>query len=522
MIKKTYVLITETLSQNVKLDHILAIFFSLLLCFKLSSYAISLFPTLGSKAVIFSKDNDAGRAIQTAELSRWYNSNHFAPYGNLYFRLAHTFAKLGPQLTDPDWSSKENEERTHHFALLMVSLFSLTLLCWFLVKNLTPILWQSIGLTNVLLYLALQDAVWSRLILKAHPDHLLMLTIAVASASLLRYTRSRSQQDFVMAALLWGLATAVKRSTVLFAFSFVFIFFVEGLNRTQFKKGLNFLGLMLIAYFAVGFPQNFSIYKHVKFMLGESHNSRPPTLESIIEYLHLFFDQTKYLILAFISVHIFLGVRSNLVNWKFAVFTALAIVMTLSSRMVTVHYHHPMPAIACLLVFAMYLVKAMPVINFKFKKFIAFLLLLPALYFTRQIPSSFAEEAKATLECRTEILSLMEKIKNLQSKENLKLGRDPFFPFDSNKDNSFQYWGASMQDLDRDNIGLLGIMRSFGSQFLEEGPKYNMYERAANWHDKQILYRAVLETDSFITPKGNTYIKIHEDKCGYMLWKRNT
>ena len=65
-----------------------------------------LYETRATKGMVFSKDNDAGRGIQTATLTRWWNSNHFAPYGNLYFRVAHTIAKISPSVPPVGYDEK--------------------------------------------------------------------------------------------------------------------------------------------------------------------------------------------------------------------------------------------------------------------------------------------------------------------------------------------------------------------------------------------------------------------------------
>jgi hypothetical protein len=69
-----------------------------------------LYQKVGTRAEIFLVDNDASRAIETATKSDWYRSNHFAPYGNFYFREAHTLAQLTAPLTYENLSSKEKNE----------------------------------------------------------------------------------------------------------------------------------------------------------------------------------------------------------------------------------------------------------------------------------------------------------------------------------------------------------------------------------------------------------------------------
>lgn len=41
--------------------------------------SLKLYETRAPKGIVYTSDNDVGRAIQTAGLTRWYNSNHFSP-----------------------------------------------------------------------------------------------------------------------------------------------------------------------------------------------------------------------------------------------------------------------------------------------------------------------------------------------------------------------------------------------------------------------------------------------------------
>lgn len=82
-------------------------------------------------------------------------------------------------------------------------------------------------------------------------------------------------------------------------------------------------------------------------------------------------------------------------------------------------------------------------------------------------------------------MKLLSMVKEKQI-DGKKLGREPFFPFDSSKGQlNKQFWGASMQDLDAHDISLFGTRRSFAAQFTLPAPLYNMYDKALNWEDKK-------------------------------------
>src|SRR5690606_6002457 len=99
------------------LRHFQLILAMVILLTTLFNHVALLSETAASKGVVFSKDNDAGRGIENAIITRWWNSNHFAPYGNLYFRLAHTIAVFSPDPHEPELNATELTEIKHHFAL---------------------------------------------------------------------------------------------------------------------------------------------------------------------------------------------------------------------------------------------------------------------------------------------------------------------------------------------------------------------------------------------------------------------
>lgn len=491
-----------------------------LLLATLISIAFELRLTSAPKGVIYATDNDAGRAIQTAGLTRWYKSNHFAPYGNLYFRLAHTIASFSPDVNEAERTPEERSDVKHHFALVLTSLFALTSFCIFLAFLLTGSWPWSLILGNVLLHLGLHDTTWVYFLFRAHPDHLLMLAVGFSMYFTLRYTKTQSHRDFVIAGLLWGIATAVKTATILFIPSFLYLFLSEGLNKESARKGLRFVGFMLLAYLIVGFPQNFGFYKHIKFLLSESQNSRSANWDSIQLYAQLIFDQSKYLLLAFIPMHLFFGKQEKLLNQKFLIFVGIALLVLFSRRMVVPQTHHPMPFVAMLFITGIFALKLIPPLHLKYQSVAKIILVLSALYLLRDLPSAMAEQKAYQLSCRPETETLLMMVKDFQKDGISRLVREPYFPFDSSRNLDRQYWGTSMEDLDREEASLFGTKRSFGEQFVLEGPQYNMNEKANNWSDKQILYKMVLSEDSFVTPKGARFEKIHEDKCGFMLWKK--
>lgn len=491
--------------------------------FLLASFLINvgsiLYTTKAPRAVVAGTDNDAGHGIQTVMLTRWYNSNHFGPYGNLYYRFAHTLAKITPVPTYEDFGAVEADEMTHHFAMMVTNLLCLASLCWFLSCLTLQGTVNRLLVTNLLLHLSLYDPTWVYYVFRAHPDHLLMLFTMISSYFTLKYMSSNQRRDFILAALMWGVATAVKRSTVLFIPSFLFMFLYRDFSKNGFKKGFEFIGYMLLSYLVVGFPQNFGFYKHLSFMLGETRNSRSANLDSIIEYLNFIFSQMRYLVVGILAFHLLAGKREKVINWKFIVFSLIAIVSFLSSRMITPHQHHVMPLVGLLFITLLYVIKLIPSFSFKNQKVVVFGIALLSLFAFSELPNEVHEQQKYQFKCRKENFAILKMVKEFQKNEDVKLGRDPYFPFISaNKHITKQYWGANLRRLDEEKIQLYGTRESFGRRFLVDSPhKLNPEELALHLENRE-FYQLVFNETAFTTPNGRKFHKIYEDSCGYSMW----
>jgi len=164
--------------------------------------------------------------------------------------------------------------------------------------------------------------------------------------------------------------------------------------------------------------------------------------------------------------------------------------------------------------------KMLPPLKFKYKGLALFIVSITALYFLRNFPPAVIHQVEYQLICRPEAAAMLKHVKQRQRNGQVMLVREPYFPFDSSNNLSKQMWGASLQDLDHHKAELFGTKRSFGEQFVLEGPQYNMNEKALNWSDKQIFYKMVLNEETFTTPAGSTFKKVLEDKCGLMLWEK--
>lgn len=504
------------------------VFGLVLLLSLVSNVAVMLHRTAAPHAIVYTQSNDAGRAIKTAMETRWYNSNHFAPYGNLYFRFAHTLAKLTPastfvSKTSERFTSKEKEEVIHHYALMLTSLLSLTAMGLFLAFIVSRNWSTSFYLAAAFVHLGTFDPTWVNYLYTAHPDHLLMVMVTIASYFLLRFTSTSSRSDFVIAALLWGVATAVKRSTILFIPGFLFIFLSSGLRKESVMTGIKFAGYMLLAYLVVGFPQNFGFYKHTKFLLHESHNSQWATLASIRDYLELLWSQTRFLLPLLIGAHFIFPEHDRSLNFRFIGFVAIGFFFLLAKQMMSVHDHHVMPYAGILFVTVIFTLKRLPSWQLPYQRTILFVTIAILMFATPQPSPTLSTGQHAQLSCREEAFALLDLIKGEQGLHGLVLAKDPYFPFDSSKPElNTTFWGTMLKDVDNQAIGLYGAKRGFANQYLSPPAEFLLPDRKATWNTIGDFYRTALDRPEFTTPSGLVFKKIYEDTCGLILWKRTS
>lgn len=488
----------------------------------LINISVLLHETRATKGMVYAKDNDAGRGIQTATLTRWWNSNHFAPYGNLYFRFAHTLAKLTPSTVEEKRHPQERDEMENHFALLVTSLLSLAALSYFLAYLLTESFGKAFWVSVILMRLGLLDSTWVEFLFRVHPEHTLMLFCAISTYFTMKYTNSNSRRDFILAAFFWGITTAVKRSTVLFIPSFLYLFLSEGFNKKSVQKGFAFAGFMLLAYLVVGFPQNFGFYKHMKFMYIETHNSIPATLESVTDYLRLIFKQSIWIWVALLGVHLFFGKQEKMLNKRFSLFVGIALVIVLSRNVFTAHNHHIMPHVAVFFVFALYLIKYIPPLKFNGAPIVFPVLMMVSFFLVKDSYRALNDGKENQLTCRPEIISIIKLVESYQS-QSKRLVRDPYFPFSATYPGmTKQIWGNSGADLDKENATLWGTHRGFLTNLKTKAYRPFIYTdlQLSEWNDKLAFAELALTNKLLKTPSGKFYELILEDSCQYMVWKR--
>ena len=232
-----------------------------------------------SRAVIKAIDDDAANAIDVAQRSRWVTDNGFMSYGPLYFRLSSTLTSfLSPILEPGELTPEEGRTKTEHLGLMLTSEVALATLAFFLAYLITQQLWLTFILATAFEWAFLRSPSWRYLFVKAHPDMVLALVVAIAATLTLRLWRAPRNDHLLRGtAWAWGAAFATKFS-VLMTMPFVFVpLLITQAPRERVRRALTFFTHILIAYFVIGFPQNFNLPRTLRFLKSQAEYSLPET-----------------------------------------------------------------------------------------------------------------------------------------------------------------------------------------------------------------------------------------------------
>lgn len=489
--------------------------FSLMIsAYLLINLAIPLYETATHKGYVFATDNDGGRAIETSMATRWYNSNHFAPYGNLYYRFSHTLAEIVP-LENGNLTPLEAKSKNHHFALKVISLFSLFGLGLF-------IGWTLFGTTYVIplfasffMLVSLKMPMWSEWVFRPHPEHLLNYFTAIAVFIFARFlTRKDNVRLFILSAFAWGLAMAVKRSTSMFIPGILIVLLFPW-SKKNLHFTMKYVGYMLFAYLLVGFPQNFGFYKHIKFLLYESSLHSMGDLESITKNLQIVAGQLYYLLPVVIASALFSSNRERIFSWKFLGMLALSFVPILMRKMSFVGDHHTIPlAIGTMLVILIFLLHYLP---WRINSNVALaILLIIGIKFTGISPEYVKWKHKQT-ECLDSFDHITRVLATKVSTNNLFV-KEAYFPSNEKIDKfTTSFWGLDWSKVTH-NVTSFGTRVFTYSTFLEKTSKYEYGKTAENWDAKHQFYTDIKDKSSITSPSGITYNKVYTGNCGHELW----
>jgi hypothetical protein len=468
------------------------------------------------KSIVYALDNDAGRAISTAEKTRWWNSNGFAPYGPLYFRIAHTVASFVPYAGPDEYNEVVKSERIHQLALQLASLCALYGWAFLLSSILVPVLWQRL-LLSTLMVSALTNSFWASMVMRAHPDMTLALTVGLATYATARWIYEDKSELEKWAALAWGVAVGTKAVVILFTPALVFLFFPW--NKLKLIQGLKFLGWMLLGYTLIGFPQSLSYGKVLNFLLGESAVSMPSDRETVLMWLNLMKSQIFLPFVLGVFVIITTSNKGLLLEKKKAfrlfIFCLIPILILLTRKQAYNPDHFTMPFFSCFLVGGLFILRRMTLQNRR-PYFLAAFLLVPT------VPGTFQNFFNKTQVCKPEAREFAAHLEDLQKNQKL-IAHDPYVPVSSvYQDFSKLIWGMRWSDLTPLKADALGLNRNFYHRYFEAPPPHLWPKEAEEWPTRKEFYQAFADHSEVMGPDGISWKKTYENSCGMELWLRKT
>lgn len=478
--------------------------------------AIPLYETATHKGYVFATDNDGGRAVETSMTTRWYNSNHFAAYGNLYYRFSHSIADLVSTEKPEGLTENEAKSKTHNFTLKLISLFALFSMGLF-------IGWTLFGGSYVIpLYatffvlITTQMTMWSEWIFRPHPDTLLNFFAAPAVIYFAKFLKNKENgRLLIISAFCWGLAMAVKRSTSIFIPGILIVLLIPW-NKENLKLTVKYVGYMLLAYLVVGFPQNFGFYKHIKFLLWESSQHSLGDFGSISRNFEIVGRQLLLLLPLILISAAFSQNKEKMFSWKLVAMVAMSFVPILMRKMSFNGDHHIMPLIVATMLVAMIIF--LHFFPWRIKSHLALAVLLIVGIKSIGISPEYMKWKKSQVSCFAGFDEISKLVSEKISAEN-RFVKEPFFPSTEYIDAfTGSYWGIDWSKVTKD-VKFIGLTDYYKFKFLTETPPTDFFGKMViDYPSKSKFYNDIKDKTSFTSPAGLTYSKIYQGNCGHELW----
>ena len=541
------------------------IFFVLLCLFslQLAFFTNSISKSVDNWAIVFSRDNDAANGIRLAQISDWTTDNHYYNYGNLYFRIAHTFQKLDPSISINDINRfSEDSDKSHHFTLMFISMLSFygisALISYLFTNSKNNFLISMIILNSIFM----SNNYWISKVFGVHPDLLLCFLISlsvfftakylvskennVQNSSLINFqadisqgiieedlskTRFITNKYMIVSAISWGLALAVKLSA-LFYLPVLFIVFLLPFKKSDVPEVIKFFIILFAIFFIVDFPQNFKFISMYEFIKYQSAFSLPATFESISEFLVLLYRQYVSFLPALFFICIFLSDRNNFKLKRNSLIKLLCIslipfVFLLQRNITSPHEHYPLPIVSGLLIFT-----AIALINLKyyfienrganlnFKGYIPLtIFLFIAVISLKFLPNASSKILESDLKCREEARSIYSLEKKYQLAK-LKTHVDPYVPFDQSLGFVRNNWFKTMADIAPGNADILILSKNYYSRYLAKEASHYIKQDTKNFDQIKKFYEVFSNKNITTDIHNQKWQKLQEDQCGWEIWAR--
>ncbi len=493
----------------------------------LHSYVVQ---TVDHQAMVSVNDDDAAWNVAKTIKTRWWKDNGWALYGPGYFRLNHSVHYLWGRTADPrNEGANENWERTAHHAVMTTALLSVVGIALLIACHLLVPWWQRFLFAFGFIGAFTSVPAYSEFILRAHPDMLFaFLTVAALAFTIRMFIQPQEKLWFLLSACLWGFSIAAKLTTALCAPGFLLLF-VPPFNRNNFKRGLKYLGVMLLAYFIIGFPQTIVLNRPVKMILEIGGLSTPVTWASVNSWIKLFAQQgLPFFGLMWLACIDFTTRKWTLpkgARWRIWAFVALPFLILLTKNMMVPAAHYTVAFIS-MLCLAMAMFWRPPLAQYFTRKdeypilrgILFFALVLAAFGST---PKVMQAELNKRVECRPEARDLYSRVKDLYI-QGRNIWVDPYIPTITDAPNSRVEvsWEKTWSGYARGNWTVLALSREFMGKYI--GADIDDYTKTdtKGWAGMREFYLAFANGDEAKTPEGHIFKRVYQNSCKQELWLR--
>lgn len=476
-----------------------------------------------SRAVIGARDDDAGNAIDIASHSHWFTSNGFYPYGPVYFRVAHMFgAAMSPLSQVGDLPEAEARSKSYHLALLLTSLLAACLLAFQLASPFAVELWAKLGVAVWIFWALLHSSVWQTFLLRAHPDWLLALTMAVATMATVRAWKNPEDERLRrMSAWAWGLTLSVKM-TVLFWLPFVGLSLFLPWRKENLRSALRYGGHAALVFFAVGFPQNFNLYKIIRFLHTQSLLSAPADLSSVTEWIQLWSAQIAVpaaVILAFALATCTLAQPNWRLTWRSLLLAFGPAALLMAQKVLAPHAHYPMPVVATHLALLASLAPVRRRLSGTHALWFLFASVL-AFSFVNEVPASFNDSLSEQMVCRDQARATAKDLRELTA-QSKRIYVDPYVPVMSHLPGVvLSTWTMSRDYLKQNDFDILVLSKHFHGRYQDGLPTEYARRDNPEWSSAVEVYLPFKDVTEVNTPELGHWHQVKADACGWQVWER--
>ena len=486
------------------------------------------------RSIVEAHDNDAGKMVEVALRSRWYNDNNFRYYGPIYFRIANTFHSMVPASSGRyEIASNEAMEESVHFYVLLTSLLGLFLLgfsCSFLISE----RWEIRSLLTLFLMASfLHHPVWAQYLFTAHPDQLLTGLVALSTLLTIRsFQKNLEDKSLGFAGFSWGLTICTKLSSLFFLPGWIALLFYFQRERVQFKAALKKLVVFAAAgYFLMGLPQNIDIWGSLKKMLNLSDFSSAPTWVSFADWWANVGGQTMWPAVVVVFGIIFFGSKIREFNFRQQV--VLFLLMNLGLFILTLrslelnHAYYVMPFVGTLVIALIILLNKLSLYKFIFSsrapivlQSVLFSIFFLGSHFNLFQFTTAAATQKSMLNCRP----YFQKVYGLSKKalaENKSIISTPYTPVPLENDLVRVDWELNFETVTKVQPNLMVFNRSYYARYTDS-LTVSKYVQLTNsdWGTTQKFYMTFLNQADVNAGSAGQWHKIYSDECSLEVWER--